>query len=235
MTGLPSTPALLVVIHQVSPQHAADQAALAFDNGADGVWLINHFDPPAGLAESVASVRNRLGSELWVGINPLGLDALTAARFARTVPGVDGLWCDDAGIDPLAGIDQPFAAAVLDELGDWEGAYFGGVAFKYQSVVEPEFEAIAAATAAPWMSVVCTSGAATGSAAELAKLERMARGAGATPLAVASGVTVDNVDLQLRHVDFALVATSVSVTNTDLNPSAVAELAARFAATRSSR
>ena len=96
MTGLPSTPALLVVIHQVSPQHAADQAALAFDNGADGVWLINHFDPPAGLAESVASVRNRLGSELWVGINPLGLDALTAARFARSIAGVDGLWCDAA-------------------------------------------------------------------------------------------------------------------------------------------
>jgi predicted TIM-barrel enzyme len=63
----------------------------------------------------------------------------------------------------------------------------------------------------------------------------MARGAGATPLAVASGVTVDNVDLQLQHVDFALVASSVSLNNTDLNPSAVAELAARFAARRSSR
>jgi len=48
-------------------------------------------------------------------------------------------------------------------------------------------------------------------------------------------VTVDNVDLQLQHVDFALVASSVSLNNTDLNPSAVAELAARFAARRSSR
>ena len=54
-------------------------------------------------------------------------------------------------------------------------------------------------------------------------------------LSAASGVTVDNVDLQLQHVDFALVASSVSLNNTDLNPSAVAELAARFAARRSSR
>lgn len=204
-------------------------------HGADGVWLINHYDPPKSLAAATAAVRDRLGDEPWVGINPLGLDAVDAARLARSIAGVDGLWCDDAGIDPLAGIDQPFAAAVLDELGDWEGSYFGGVAFKYQSAVEPEFEAIAAATAAPWMSVVCTSGPATGRAADLAKLERMARGAGATPLAVASGVTVDNVDLQLQHVDFALVASSVSLNNTDLNPSAVAELAARFAARRSSR
>jgi len=116
---------------------------------ADGVWLINHYDPPKSLAAATAAVRDRLGDEPWVGINPLGLDAVDAARLARSIAGVDGLWCDDAGIDPLAGIDQPFAAAVLDELGDWEGSYFGGVAFKYQSAVEPEFEAIAAATAAP--------------------------------------------------------------------------------------
>src|SRR5665213_1348237 len=92
------------VIHITSPEVAETQADLAFDLGADGVYLIDHISSVENLFETFNRVKTKHPSE-FVGINPLlpagalgGLRLLKNA-FAngnlKYMP--DGLWIDQAG------------------------------------------------------------------------------------------------------------------------------------------
>lgn len=223
---------LLAVVHMVDAGHAADETQLAIEHGADGVFLINHFDSHEVLLGAVGRSRENVGATAWIGINPLGLDCVAAAEFVRRVHedagGVDGLWCDNAQIDeakPIGAQDRPRAAQAARE--NWPGLYFGGVAFKYQRHVTDL--TAAAETASPYMDVVCTSGPGTGHAADLAQLAALNAGLeGSHRLAVASGVTPANVALQLPYCDWFLVATGISKSGTDLDPTLVKELADRI-------
>ena len=93
----------------------------------------------------------------------------------------------------------------------WSGLYFGGVAFKYKRQVDHDELGAAAARAAHYMDVVCTSGPETGKPASIEKIQAMHAGLGdgATSLAVASGITVDNVKAYLPYVDAYLVGTGI--------------------------
>jgi predicted TIM-barrel enzyme len=92
---------------------------------------------------------------------------------------------------------------------DSDYLYFGGVAFKYQRKVE-DLET-AARIARAYMDVVTTSGPATGEAADIEKIRRMRDGLGPSEaLAIASGLTVDNVSEYLPYADVLMVATGVS-------------------------
>jgi predicted TIM-barrel enzyme len=60
------------------------------------------------------------------------------------------------------------------------------------------------------MDVVCTSGPGTGMAADVDRIRALRAGlAGDAALALASGVTVDNVHAYLPHVDAFLVGTGI--------------------------
>jgi predicted TIM-barrel enzyme len=60
------------------------------------------------------------------------------------------------------------------------------------------------------MDVVTTSGPGTGRAAEVTKIQRMREALGDAPLAIASGITPENVDQYLPYADCFLVATGIS-------------------------
>lgn len=93
---------------------------------------------------------------------------------------------------------------------------FAGVAFKGQPY---EFNAGKAARAAiEWGAIPTTSGMATGRAARPQKLAHMrAEIPCNAPLALASGVTPDNVGSYVEHVTHILVASGVSRTFHDLD------------------
>ena len=226
------TAQLLVVVHLTDPHHAAEQSDIAFGNGADGVFLINHYTGVNVLADSVEEVRSRTGESAWIGINPLGIDCRDAGSFVNDVTRsrgrVDGLWCDNARIDESLPVEEQRAAIDAQAARDgWPGLYFGGVAFKYQRVVEDL--TTAARTASQLMDVVCTSGPGTGKPADPQKLAALRAGLDRSDqLAVASGVDIDNVDAQLDHCGWFLVATGVSDTYTSLNPGRIATLAERI-------
>ena len=90
----------------------------------------------------------------------------------------------------------------------WSGLYFGGVAFKYQRPVDDLAQA--AMIAADYMDVVTTSGPGTGHAASLEKISCLKQALGDQPLAIASGITPENVGDYLDRADCFLVATGVS-------------------------
>ncbi len=75
------------------------------------------------------------------------------------------------------------------------------------------------------MDVVCTSGPGTGKAADIEKIQRIRSGLINFPLAIASGITVQNAAEFLPYIDFFLVATGISLNFHELDESKVKELA----------
>jgi hypothetical protein len=127
-------------------------------------------------------------------------------------PRVSGLWLDNAGIseyDP----EQPAAERFgkWRSASAWDGIYFGSVAFKGQRPVGDL--AYVAEVATRYCDVITTSGPGTGIAASPDKVKSMRSVIGNHPLALASGITAENVEDFLPYIDCALVATGISFNN----------------------
>ena len=212
---------VLPVVHVKSEEQTLRNVRIAHHAGADGVFLINHGISGERLLSIHKTVR-AAHPDWWVGVNRLG--ALSPADVFLSVDNsVSGVWVDSAMIDERSE-SQPHAQHVLEvqETTNWQGLYFGGVAFKYQRHVEDL--AKAARNAAPYMDVVTTSGTGTGHAAHVEKIRVMKRALGEYPLAVASGITPDNVEDYLKIADCFLVATGISRSFHELDPDSVEEL-----------
>ncbi|MDA1096838.1 MAG: BtpA/SgcQ family protein [Chloroflexi bacterium] len=220
-TGIPSSfrgtfknrHVVLPVIHVESESQAMSNAERALDGGADGVFLINHSISSEVLLEIHDSVSDRL-SDAWIGVNCLGLSPVEV--FGRISKQVGGVWADNAMIVESRE-QQPIAQRILEARRDADSCalYFGGVAFKYQRHVHDL--ASAALKAAGFMDVVTTSGPGTGQAAHADKIRSMKQALGAFPLAIASGITPDNIGDYLPHSDCYLVATGISRSFTQLD------------------
>ena len=208
---------LIVVIHAESKEQALEQVEIAFNNGANGVFLINHLFNYTKLFQIYESVRNIYPSS-WIGINCLDLDPI---QIIEKMPkSVNGVWVDNAHIDEdLDVLDQDYAISVNKsrEFYNWKGLYFGGVAFKYQKRVKDLIKATEIASY--YMDVITTSGKGTGIAPDFKKIDIMSQTAHKkeSRLGIASGVSWENIKL-FNMADCFLVATSISKDFTHLNP-----------------
>ncbi len=207
-------PAVLPVIHVADVPQAMRNVRVAIAEGAHGVFLINHDFPREDLLPIIERVREAFPS-VWLGVNFLGVTGVDAFPILGELQDkgiqVDAYWADDARIDE--GAEAQTEAQAIDAAraaSGWRGLYFGGTAFKKQREVTPSDYGLAAEMACRHMDAVTTSGTATGEAAELAKIETFRTACGDHPLAVASGVTPDNVDLYAGLVDAILVATGIN-------------------------
>lgn len=223
----PQTKKFYPVIHCVATgeggeDHALENARVAVDNGADGVFLIGHAIHHSELCQIYGSVRKQF-PDLWIGINFLDIAAsnnwIDLFSAARACAGLNGLWLDRL---PDSRLDVSRSVQV-----------FGGVAFKY---IDPQLNGqallIACEKAVRSIDVATTSGDRTGLAPATEKVESIKSYlAGRIPLAVASGVDAQNISELLPHVDIFLVASSLIVRDDDrggheyLVPEKVRELA----------
>ena len=202
------TRVFLPVIHPGSKKTALDSIWTAVESRADGIFLINQGMSAAQVLEFIPEVHQRFEG-LWIGVNLLGIKPEAVIGRVSGLP-VGGIWSDDADIDELSDAQpagERFSAA--RERYGWKGLYFGGVAFKYQREVPDALLPDAARKAGPWMDVITSSGPATTIPAEREKAKALRSGAGKHPLALASGVSLENVDIFLPHVDAYLVASSI--------------------------
>jgi hypothetical protein len=218
--AFPGRHALLAVIHVLNGTQARENVRVALGEGMDGTFLISHGEVRE---ETVIDLAHQAGRDSWAGVNCLGITPRGVFRLLP--PEVSGMWADDAGVDEREE-EQPEAEAVTAarEESGWRGLYFGGVAFKYQREVDRERLEKAASIAARHMDVVTTSGPGTGEAAEVGKISAMRRGLGDVPLAIASGITPENVAEYLPFADCFLVATGISKDFHSLDPARVAAL-----------
>lgn len=224
--SFPGAHAVLVVVHVTSSAQAVRNSRIAQDAGADGVFLINHGVDPSGAV--LGSVWTDVTAALpgwWVGVNNLGLPAM---ETVRTWPsGLPAVWEDHtvrAADGPRFGSARAraVARAGLAE----PPLLFGGVAFKYGGDETLRGDALAelAAASTAFVDVVTTSGPGTGHPVDANKITTMSAAVGDHPLAIASGITVDNVADYLPHADCFLVASGISRTFDELDPQAVKAL-----------
>lgn len=200
---------VLPVIHHLNADTTRDQAVLARNCGADGVFLISHYHFDQELLDLVPALREDCG-QFWLGVNLLGERAPAEAYRRAAAAGFDGVWLDYCGVDSLGANVQALHLARLrrrTQLGHKRLDVFASVAFKYQAP-EPS-PAMAALNALTLGFVPTTSGPATGKAPVLSKVQAMWDEADRT-LAVASGLTPDNIASFAPYLSHALVATGVS-------------------------
>lgn len=201
------------VVHLQSPEHALDLSKQALDAGADGVFLIDHLSAERLEVLDVAysHVRRELGRSAWIGVNYLSLSpSETVLHLAdvRERGGLESLpdafWTDDASMD----------ATDLSKLRDEQDLhikYFGGVAFKYTPTYtdNPADAAHLARKYGQGIDIVTTSGPGTGYAADARKVEVMKEALKGRELALASGVSLDNIEQYRQYVDHVLAASSI--------------------------
>ena len=92
----------------------------------------------------------------------------------------------------------------------WSGLYTGGTCFKKQREVAPEHYEYSARLATSFMDAVCTSGVATGHAADTGKIKTFRRGIGDHAMTLASGITPENAGAYMDDVDGFMVATGIN-------------------------
>ena len=207
-----TSPVLLPVVHPISRDAALEALHIAHACGVRGVFLIDQGMHERDVLQLIREVRDRWPS-LWIGLNLLSRSPtkMLTTTFNRGIL-IDGIWSDNADIDERK-VDAPHIAAerflTVRKAAPWSGLYFGGVAFKYQREVAPEDLGAAASAAAPYVDVLCTSGPGTGHAADVEKVRALRAGLGDHAMALASGITPENVQSYLPYVQAFLVGTGI--------------------------
>lgn len=200
------------VIHYLNRDLALEQVAVARNCGADGVFLISHHGDDGELV-AVAARAKQQHPDFRIGINLLSKDALYAGNRAES-SGLDMVWADDMGVDSTGG------NAMAESLSRFARTLpsiqlFASVAFKYRPH-EPN-PPLAAKEAQRLGFIPTTSGTATGSAPEVRKIADMSAATDGQ-LAIASGMTPENVGDYARYLSHILVATGVGLDEYRIDP-----------------
>lgn len=185
---------LIPVIHMLSSAQVLENIyrVQSVMGSQAAVFLINHRHDAEELITCAAEMRHQF-PDLWLGINPLGVEPSEALQYDLAL---DGLWLD------------PTLRPEWYHSRRFKGQVFGGLAFKYQQ--QPADLAVACGIAQAATDVACTSGPGTGQAANLDKVRRLKEYLGHHPLALASGVSSSNLKGYLPYVDYFLVASSIT-------------------------
>jgi predicted TIM-barrel enzyme len=168
--------------------------------------LIGHSITYKDLAFVYDVVRARFPS-LWIGVNFLDLsdesDGGTLAGVVQNLFGLNALWMDTI---PYKKMRLPDGVR-----------FYGGVAFKYRNAdITGDALKKSCDHAMACADVVVTSGIKTGVPPSVSKLRDMHTFVTTrVPLAVASGVSVENVSEMLPFVDEFFVATSILAQRTN--------------------
>lgn len=196
---------ILPVIHYLDVRTAIDQASLAFEARADGVFLISHDGLDSELPEVARAIKFAHPNKL-VGLNFLtyGVEAASLDAFEY---GLDMVWGDVCGVSS-AGITDLGLRLSNFFIEHSSIQLFASVAFKYQPIENDPVLAAKNALGAGFIPT--TSGASTGHPPAIEKIQSMSSATGRT-LAVASGMSVENVSQYANYLSHILVATAVSL------------------------
>lgn len=200
---------LIPVIHMVSQEQVLTNIRTCHLNDVNKVFLIHHGCDNGELVRT-AQLMKSIFPTMWIGVNLLGFSTDVALGIEDIV-GLDGLWCDGT-------IDKEDYLRTRK----FQGTFFGSLAFKYQRQTT-DLET-ACKNAMETCDVATTSGEGTGKEISLVKLNRIKEYIGDFPLAIASGVSIDNIHHYVGNVDYLLVASSITDKNELIIPEKLMEL-----------
>lgn len=203
------SPKIFPVIHYLDRDTAFSEVDMAVTFGADGVFLISHRGNDRELLEVGAAIQKKY-PDFPIGINLLSTGAVDAVAQALS-QGYPMLWGDDVGVDSMGMTEVGFRVAATSP----GLIVFASVAFKYRPY-EPD-PSKAARYALDAGFIPTTSGSGTGSAPDLAKIMEMSQATNGV-LAVASGMTPENVAQYAPYLSHILVATGIAVDDHRMDP-----------------
>jgi hypothetical protein len=218
---------LLAVIHAKHDEQVFKSMDIAFENGADGVFLINQGMDASDVVRLLRSNRVQAMREesRWIGANLLGYPP--EETMGRHHSLIDGLWTDTSGIgfDGFRDTWLPSLVGEIDRVA-WKGLWFGGVAFKYTHTEHASEEKIAEMIGkTAGINVVTTSGPGTGLAAPVEKISAFRKALVRRSLAIASGITAANVASYFPYANAFIVGTGIESSFGELDPAKVRTLA----------
>jgi len=184
---------LIPVIHMVNENQVLINVHTCISCGINKVFLINHQVSSEELIKCGLKLKERY-PDLWIGVNMLDKYAEDAIMYEFEF---DGLWCD-----------QSIPLITYEENRKFKGMLFTGLAFKYQP--QPNDLIMACQFAKATSDVATTSGPGTGKAANIDKILSLREWLGDHPLAIASGVSTENIDSYRGIVNYLLVASSIT-------------------------
>lgn len=210
------------VIHLHTVAQAVANARIDQAAGAHGVFLI-HMSGDDDMIEPAGRAISEQCPGLVVGANYLSLSA-TQALERSLAAGFAATWSDAPGVHST-GVNES-ARALASRVRQHPGhEFFASVAFKYQ---EPDPDPGKAASAALSLDMIpTTSGPATGQAPAIEKLQAIRASIGpSAALALASGVTPENVAQLVPCLSDILVATGISADFHTFDPARLSRLMA---------
>lgn len=191
------------VIHFKDEETTILEAHKVKNAGADGIFLISHIGGNEKLIPLAIRIKEEF--QIEVGLNFLGENALDTAKVVKE-NGLDMIWADYCGVSS-DGLEYDG-----HDLADWACfneniKIFASVAFKYQAhEANPSLAAVEAQKAG---FIPTTSGSGTGSAPSVEKIHGMSVAVKGN-LAIASGMTCENVNEFKTYLSHILVATGIS-------------------------
>lgn len=222
MTAQP--PLVFPVIHHLNASTTFSEIQVARTCGADGVFLISHEGADIELLD-VARTAIRESAGFPIGLNLLSMGCVQACKAALVV-GSNMLWADDMGVDSQ-GLTAEGREMVTLARKEPDLKLFASVAFKYRPHEPDPVSAAAQAREAGFIPT--TSGDATGHAPDPRKIVAMGEGG---PLAIASGMTPENVLIYAPALTHILVATGVSRTEHHIDPARLRALIDKLSSAR---
>lgn len=181
------------------------------DNNVKDIMLISH-----GYLNYIELIDlgNKIkldNSNLNIGYNFLDLNSIDVFNYLISNKiKVDYVWIDNSYV----GLNNTYANDLKDKWLEYksifnDSIYLGGVAFKY--LPQPQYIEKAIEDSKTMMDVVTTTGSGTGSEISKEKINLFDKIINKEiPLAVASGISIDNLDYLFNYVNYFLVSSSIS-------------------------
>lgn len=193
------------VIHVKDLKNTIENCEKIFSRKYDGVFLISMDGFDEIIPDMARQIKNEYPDK-FVGINLLQHSPMKALEIAIAMD-LDGTWTDNSGVrsNQVTEVAKNISKVLTENP---THKFFGSVAFKYQPV-DPN-PPLAAALATNLGMIPTTSGEATGLAAPLDKIAAIKNYNKNGKLALASGLTPENIDLYKNLIDYALVSTGIS-------------------------
>lgn len=221
---------LYIVIHHDDDLLTIQQASIcAKTKGVHGIFLISHTGQNEEILKQ-AEIVHDLFPTLEIGVNFLGWSAYDAMKAFAPRQFIRNLWFDSVGVfngQSSAIADQTSDA--LKHLNKWSSnprQIFAGVDFKYQVL---DLDPIASCKKLVELGFIpTTSGIATGFAPSKKKLENLSAVAGDNGLAVASGITPENISELAPYLNHILVSTGVSTNFFEIDEAKLVALASKI-------
>ncbi len=205
---------IIPVIHKLSDEQVKINIETCLSCGIQKVFLIDHSgsysDVHERLIQNAIDIKSQY--QIWIGVNLLGKS--TGDALSLDIP-IDGLWTDAS-----------ITALQAKECRKFKGEFFGGLAFKYQP--QPTDLETACKEAILATDIATTSGPGTGKAATITKIKQLRSYLGDHPMAIASGVSVDNIESYKGLVNYLLVASSITSPGEQIIESKLKELISKL-------